>query len=86
VWRSAPPALRQGVKYSATKWIHISEYKDSADPTKPFDPNCVDLDKGCDGWAFDGECEKNPVFMLKQCRMSCNACDTPAPGGGAAST
>ena len=44
-----------------------------------LDVQCEDtwyeLDKGnCPEWSRDGECQKNPDFMLKHCRKSCKVC------------
>jgi len=43
------------------------------------DVQCEDswnkLDKGnCPEWSRNGECQKNPDFMLKHCRKSCKVC------------
>ncbi|XP_035204705.1 zinc metalloproteinase nas-13-like [Stegodyphus dumicola] len=35
---------------------------------------CVDSNSQCRGWAERGECEKNPTWMLTNCRKSCNQC------------
>ena len=35
---------------------------------------CVDLNDSCLDWATDGECEKNPGYMIKDCPRSCNVC------------
>ncbi|KAL3927026.1 MAG: hypothetical protein SGPRY_003017, partial [Prymnesium sp.] len=35
---------------------------------------CEDLDESCAGWAVDGHCRSNPIFMLKTCPTSCGAC------------
>ena len=32
-----------------------------------------DRTEACDGWANDGECEKNPAFMWEKCRMACHS-------------
>ena len=37
---------------------------------------CKDDNTGCPRWAEDGECERNPGFMLHSCAGSCNACDS----------
>merc|ERR1712080_408842 len=37
---------------------------------------CVDDNTSCAGWAQIGECQKNPDYMLKSCRKSCNQCST----------
>ena len=38
---------------------------------------CIDGDERCAGWAAEGECKKNPGYMLTSCRAACHAC-TPA--------
>ena len=45
----------------------------------PFDPkglDCEDRDERCSEWASwtSDECKKNPGYMLKYCRKSCNHC------------
>lgn len=35
---------------------------------------CEDQDKDCSYWAKIGECDANPMFMLYNCQVSCNAC------------
>ncbi|KAL1530681.1 hypothetical protein AB1Y20_001581 [Prymnesium parvum] len=52
---------------------------DGSDPTLitlPLSPPlpCKDEEPGCARWAEDGECEKNPGFMLRACAGSCNSC------------
>jgi hypothetical protein len=32
----------------------------------------------CQFWAENGECDKNPVYMVKHCPKACNACDKDA--------
>jgi len=39
-----------------------------------FATNCYDDDYRCIKWAKNGECEKNPDYMLKNCRQSCEVC------------
>ena len=39
--------------------------------------NCVDLNPLCHFWATAGECENNPRFMEKNCRISCFLCEGP---------
>ena len=38
------------------------------------DPNCKDLSKACPYWAENGFCKLRRDFMLKDCKLSCNAC------------
>lgn len=44
---------------------------------------CIDTKEDeCPNWAAQGECTKNPQFMLLQCRKSCNSCiDLQQQGG-----
>jgi len=39
--------------------------------------DCADVDEDCSVWAGDGECERNPVFMMEHCRRSCGGCGGP---------
>mmetsp|Transcript_695 Transcript_695/g.1042 ORF Transcript_695/g.1042 Transcript_695/m.1042 type:complete len:521 (+) Transcript_695:32-1594(+) len=36
---------------------------------------CDDKEEECVEWARMGECEANPNYMLKNCRLSCDVCD-----------
>lgn len=77
---AACPVL-EGVKWSATKWIHVGAFDA---PIK--DPSiCEDEDDHCKVWAQAGECEKNAVYMvgvgnqLGSCRRACGVCKPKAP-------
>merc|ERR1719502_1161055 len=35
------------------------------------DPEPEDLHQDCEPWVKDGECYRNPAFMLQQCKASC---------------
>lgn len=35
---------------------------------------CIDEDSRCLFWAQAGECVKNPVYMARSCRQSCELC------------
>ncbi|XP_021001038.1 hatching enzyme 1.2 isoform X2 [Parasteatoda tepidariorum] len=35
---------------------------------------CTDTDSQCRGWAENGECKRNPKWMVTNCRKSCNQC------------
>lgn len=35
---------------------------------------CTDKNVYCSYWAKQGECTKNPLYMLHQCPISCNVC------------
>jgi len=36
--------------------------------------DCNDMNKECDSWAGQGECDANPKYMLQYCRRSCEVC------------
>ena len=36
--------------------------------------NCTNNNKYCNAWAKNGECTKNPNYMLKDCKKACDAC------------
>ncbi|KXZ50174.1 hypothetical protein GPECTOR_17g810 [Gonium pectorale] len=69
------PVIR-GVKWSATKWIHVGHYAMSgermetvkrviyAPPPPPAVPGCTNQNKLCQHWAESGECESNPGYMI----------------------
>ena len=42
---------------------------------KNQDPNCKDLTTACPFWAKRGFCKTRRDFMLKDCKLSCNACN-----------
>ncbi|XP_078364915.1 uncharacterized protein LOC144649315 isoform X2 [Oculina patagonica] len=46
------------------------------DPKTNKDPNCKDTSKACPFWAEKGFCETRRDFMLTDCKLSCNACNT----------
>ena len=35
---------------------------------------CIDANERCSSWAAEGECKKNPGYMLTSCRLSCHSC------------
>lgn len=37
---------------------------------------CQDGHENCSGWADMGECDKNPNYMLSNCKKSCGVCKT----------
>lgn len=66
----ACPVLK-GVKWSAPTWIHRKQYQSNGNNS--YD-HCEDLEDGCEEWALAGECDKNPGFMMSNCKRSCDAC------------
>uniref|UniRef100_A0A1D1ZRX9 procollagen-proline 4-dioxygenase n=1 Tax=Auxenochlorella protothecoides TaxID=3075 RepID=A0A1D1ZRX9_AUXPR len=61
-----------GEKWSATKWMHVSEF------TLGAGPGCGDKEPHCEEWAVNGECDANPGFMLTSCARACGKCKPPA--------
>lgn len=60
----------KGVKFSATKWIHVGVFNKRL-ANKEL---CKDENPKCPEWAAIGECKKNMGYMMNNCRFSCNAC------------
>ncbi|WMV15157.1 hypothetical protein MTR67_008542 [Solanum verrucosum] len=64
----------EGEKWSATKWIHVRSFETL------FNNECQDQNPNCSQWAVNGECEKNPLYMVGSgnsvghCRKSCKVC------------
>ncbi|KAG2428882.1 hypothetical protein HYH02_014205 [Chlamydomonas schloesseri] len=66
----------KGVKWSATKWIHVGHYAMPGErsetvkrvqyvpPPPPAVPGCENQHKLCAHWAESGECESNPGYMI----------------------
>jgi len=73
------PVVR-GVKWTATIWVHATPYRWKAPPAPKAPPGCEDKHAQCRGWANTDECEKNPTFMLENCKWSCKVagCVPPA--------
>ncbi|EFN59988.1 hypothetical protein CHLNCDRAFT_49444 [Chlorella variabilis] len=85
---TACPVIK-GVKWSAPKWVHVGHYAVGGEKPQHIQqipqgdstyPECKNKDAACDSWAGNGECEKNPVFMVgtKQrpghCIKACGKC------------
>ena len=82
---TACPVVK-GVKWTATKWIRAKKFGVQQAP-KPGE--CADLNESCAGWASDGECDKNPGFMVGNpggaqgsCMLSCKKCKPGQVLGG----
>jgi len=63
------PVLK-GVKWTATKWMHVGDanawnvdHKVFKEPRPAARPGCEDKDDRCWSWAEQGECRKNEAFM-----------------------
>lgn len=75
------PVIR-GEKWTATKWMHVApadvfdaQHQVYKEPRPVAQPGCEDTDERCFSWAEQGECKKNPGFMLGACKASCQSCD-----------
>jgi prolyl 4-hydroxylase len=62
----------EGEKWSAPKWIHVGSF----DKVYTSTDDCSDDNANCAHWAGAGECDKNPAYMLANCKRSCAACDS----------
>merc|ERR1712217_549922 len=47
------------------------------DPTTGGQSGCQDANGQCSYWAQNGECTRNPNYMLANCRCACNAGGSP---------
>ena len=74
------PAAYNAAEAAARRLTPEQRHKQSL----PEEPGlCVDNDSHCDMWAKQGECEKNPGFMMHEaaaCRRACGACKACQPG------
>ena len=75
------PVLK-GEKWTATKWMHVGpadafsvNHVVFKEPRPVPVPGCDDNDERCFTWAEQGECKRNPGFMLQSCKASCQACN-----------
>jgi len=48
--------------------------KTSEDPSPQELRQCLNTNRECSNWARQGECKKNPQYMLTQCRQACDSC------------
>eukprot|EP01052_Picozoa_sp_SAG31_P002005 SAG31_NODE_67_length_28318_cov_6.493674_23_plen_328_part_00 len=51
----------------------------TADASPPT-AECLDIDNQCIGWAFEGQCDTNPGYMLTNCPASCRVCGVEYDG------
>lgn len=71
----------QGEKWTATKWLHVSPVSAPEAQQSVFQEgrevnwaDCKDSNDACLAWSQQNECSKNPLFMLKECPLSCRKC------------
>jgi len=80
----------EGVKWTATKWIHTAPFRPESlgeELVLPrFPDECANYDEECDAWSEAGECKNNPKFMLGDafsvgsCRLACGECEVCRKG------
>jgi len=58
----------------ASKRMNVTRDSLSASNTSQEAESCTDHHENCSGWANRGECEKNPKYMLANCKKSCGTC------------
>ena len=69
------PVIR-GVKWSATKWMHVGAFGQEARARK----GCADYNDMCGEWARAGECTRNAAYMTGsdgsagECLKACKKC------------
>lgn len=69
------PTLK-GMKWTATKWIHNKRYMGDYNALDKA-AKCMDLDRKCAQLVDNGDCYKNPEYMVGvagHCRKSCEDC------------
>ena len=49
-----------------------------ASVSSAISPGCTDKSSYCGQWAAVGECDSNPHYMRKQCRVTCGLCQSDA--------
>jgi ShK domain-like len=60
-----------GKKRLSMAYRHIQ----NAEVPSNIKKKCINLHEQCTNWAVAGECDKNPVWMKKECAPSCRSCD-----------
>lgn len=62
----------KGTKWSAAKWMHQGPFNVGKKHTQsPGQNPDTDSHPQCEQWAQQGECKKNPSYMLQFCKISC---------------
>mgnify|MGYP002630358070 FL=1 len=90
-WIHVVPFGAPGSEEVKKKWNPKSSSSsgDGSNENESSSSSCRDLQTDCSGWAQQGECSKNPKYMLSSCRKSCGACGGSGSGssgsGGRAS-
>ncbi|XP_028075272.1 probable prolyl 4-hydroxylase 12 isoform X1 [Camellia sinensis] len=70
----------EGEMWCAAKFFCVRAITGERVPFQLEGSDCTDEDENCPQWAVNGECQRNPVFMIGSpdyygtCRKSCTAC------------
>ncbi|KAL7071932.1 hypothetical protein ACQ4LE_008804 [Meloidogyne hapla] len=59
---------------NADQQLPVQEKENNKDNNSPVQTNCVDSDPKCSLWASQGECQTNAIWMMTNCRQSCQSC------------
>ncbi|CAL4067315.1 unnamed protein product [Meganyctiphanes norvegica] len=73
------PRVKKGFSELDVKGLNLLYECDGKTIPKPS--GCADSNKFCSVWAKKGECPKNPSYMHKYCKKSCNKCGTTTTTG-----
>ncbi|CAG7700787.1 unnamed protein product [Allacma fusca] len=60
---------------SASQITTISPWQTTT--SKPVSERCVDSHHFCQQWSWNGECKRNPSWMINNCKKSCSSCEAP---------
>ncbi|CAL4965587.1 unnamed protein product [Urochloa decumbens] len=72
-------SVLEGEEWLAMKHIHLRK-NGTPKSSLVSEDECTDEDARCVSWAADGECDRNPMFMIGSpdyygtCRKSCHGC------------
>ena len=70
----------EGEMWCATKFFHLRAIGREKVSFESDGGECTDEDENCPKWASNGECQRNPLYMIGSpdyygtCRKSCNTC------------
>jgi len=80
-WAAQGQCTANTVYMSARCGLSCGNCQQPADPTSAPPPaaappaaSCVDESTYCSTWATDGQCKSNPGYMLRHCKLACEAC------------
>jgi hypothetical protein len=65
---------RQSQKDLAADPEFVAAWAEARERQKTASPPCKNKEPLCNFWRDTGECDKNPGYMLTNCRISCTEC------------